>query len=88
MNNLVGKKEYLKQQKSLDERLSKKLKENHDKFLPGMEYVKRWNYTVDKSETVPYVNINYEDKPYKSATQRLMKTAIKLGSKMSEPNCG
>lgn len=27
-----------------------------------MEYVKKWNYTVDETETVPYANINYEGK--------------------------
>ena len=65
LNNLVGKKAFLKIQKSLDKRLSQKLKANNDEFLPGMQYVKRWNYTVDETETVPYVNMNYEGKPIK-----------------------
>ena len=28
-----------------------------------MEYVKKWHYTIDETETVPYNKINYEGKP-------------------------
>ncbi len=65
LNNLVGKKASLKIQRCLDKTLLRRLKATHDEFLPGMQYVKRWNYTVDQSETVPYVNLNYEGKPIK-----------------------
>ena len=35
-------------QKSFDQR--------KDKFLPGMEYINTWGYTVDERGTVPYQN--------------------------------
>jgi arylsulfatase A-like enzyme len=55
MNNLIGKKEYSELQNSLDSILLQKLKDNHEEFLPGLEYVKRFNYpALDKNETVPY----------------------------------
>jgi len=53
-NNLVGNPEYAIQQASLDSLLNQKLKDNRDEFLPGMTYVAKWNYPVDKTETVPY----------------------------------
>jgi hypothetical protein len=28
-----------------------------------MEYVNKWNYVIDDTETVPYLKINYEGKP-------------------------
>jgi hypothetical protein len=34
--------------------LSKKLKQINDEFLPGAEYIKKWDYIVDKSGTVRY----------------------------------
>jgi arylsulfatase A-like enzyme len=52
--NLVGNPEYAIQQASLDSLLNQKLKDNRDEFLPGMTYVAKWNYPVDKTETVPY----------------------------------
>ncbi|MEJ7828737.1 MAG: hypothetical protein WKF91_11085 [Segetibacter sp.] len=50
-------------QQKLDSRLSKMLRERKDDFRPGMEYVKKWNYVVDGTETIPYQNINYQGKP-------------------------
>jgi len=41
---------------SLDHELQKKLVERHDHFLPGMDYIQKWGYTVDKRGTVPYTN--------------------------------
>ncbi len=38
------------------------LRERKDDFRPGMEYVKKWNYVVDETETVPYIKMNYEGK--------------------------
>jgi arylsulfatase A-like enzyme len=54
MNNLVGNSEYASLQKELDEKLMKRLKETGDAFLPGIEYVKKWGYPLDKTGTVPY----------------------------------
>ncbi len=63
MNNLAGKPGYEKVEKMLDARLLKLLRERKDDFRPGMDYVKKWNYVVDETETVPYITINYEGKP-------------------------
>ncbi|GHB80038.1 sulfatase family protein [Persicitalea jodogahamensis] len=63
LNNLVGNSEHKGLQASLDGRLSKLLRERNDKFLPGLEYVKKWNYVIDETETVPYRDMNYEGKP-------------------------
>lgn len=54
LENLVGKPEHSAIQEELDERLRGMLKEARDEFLPGIEYIKRWGYTVDESGTVPY----------------------------------
>lgn len=63
LNNLVNQSTSKMVQEDLDLRLNKLLKERKDDFLPGMEYVKKWNYVVDETETVPYVKMNYEGKP-------------------------
>jgi arylsulfatase A-like enzyme len=60
LNNLAGNAEYSEIEKDLEKRLQKTLKRRKDDFRPGMEYVKKWNYVVDKSETIPYRNINYQ----------------------------
>lgn len=62
LNNLVDKLEFKQLQQDLDSGLNKMLRERKDDFLPGMEYVKKWNYVVDETETVPYVRMNYEGK--------------------------
>ena len=54
MNNLVNNNEYIKIQTDLDNRLIKRLKANGDEFLDGMVYVKKWEYPIDESGTVPY----------------------------------
>ncbi len=63
MNNIIGQRDYEKVQKSLDRELFKILKKLHDEFKPGLEYVKKWNYVIDDTGTIPYVNMNYEGKP-------------------------
>ena len=63
LNNLVGKTESKKIQADLDKRLTKVLRARNDKFRPGLEYVKQWNYVIDDTETVPYIKMNYEGKP-------------------------
>ncbi len=53
---------YLKNfKKRLTRVLYKELRKRKDDFIPGMEYVKKWNYLVD--ETVPYRKVNHEGKP-------------------------
>ena len=55
MNNLVNKSGFSKLQSRLDQILMKKLKDANDEFLPGLIYVKKYNYpALDKTETVPY----------------------------------
>ncbi|MEY3854664.1 MAG: Cerebroside-sulfatase, partial [Bacteroidota bacterium] len=43
--------------------LRNELKIRNDEFLPGLDYVKKWNYVIDATETVPYVKINYQGLP-------------------------
>jgi len=54
LNNLCNKAEYSGLQKKMEAVLSKKLKQTNDEFLPGAEYIRKWNYVVDKSGTVRY----------------------------------
>lgn len=54
MNNLINHPGYSRLQADLEKLLQKLLKENNDQFLPGMEYVKKWGYKVDKTGTVNY----------------------------------
>jgi len=63
MNNLVNKPEHARIQKDLDNRLMNLLVTLDDNFLPGMEYVRKWGYVVDKTETIPYRKINYQGLP-------------------------
>ncbi len=63
MNNLVGDPKAAKLQADLDKRLSRVMKARKDKFRPGLEYVKKWGYVIDETETVPYIKMNYEGKP-------------------------
>ncbi len=56
LNNLIGKPEHAQLQDQLEKKLQEKLKGMNDEFLPGMEYIRRWNYTVSENGTVPYVN--------------------------------
>ena len=62
LNNLIGKPEFAKLQKQLNHDLNAELKKRKDDFRPGMEYIKKWNYLVDETETVPYIKVNYEGK--------------------------
>lgn len=60
--NLTGNPAYKQTQQKLEKMLAETLKQRKDEFRPGMEYVKKWNYVVDETETVPYQTINYEGK--------------------------
>ncbi|SOE20185.1 Arylsulfatase A [Spirosomataceae bacterium TFI 002] len=63
MNNLINKPEHSKLQKRMEKALQKELAKRNDDFLPGMEYIKKWNYFVDETETVPYRTVNYQGNP-------------------------
>lgn len=63
MNNLVGQASHSAIQNKLDRDLLNELKIRKDEFLPGLDYVKKWNYVIDANETVPYVKINYQGLP-------------------------
>jgi len=47
LRNLCGNPEYAQVQQELEKKLSRKLKETNDKFLPGPEYMALWNYQWD-----------------------------------------
>jgi arylsulfatase A-like enzyme len=56
LENLCGKPECAMVQTRLDAQLAKRLKETHDDFLSGWDYIKKWGYEVDESGTVRYTN--------------------------------
>ena len=56
MSNLVDNTTYASLQNDLDKRLTKRLEETGDEFLPGMDYIKKWGYSVDETGTVPYTH--------------------------------
>ena len=56
LRNLCGQPGYRALQKHLEERLSDRLRETGDDFLPGPEYIRQWGYHVDDSGTIPYRN--------------------------------
>ena len=63
LNNLVNDQKSQKIKKELEIKLTNLLNRTNDKFLPGMEYIKKWNYVIDKTGTIPYVKINYQGLP-------------------------
>ena len=54
--NLVGNEGATSLQDDMEKLLYERLKETGDEFLPGLEYVKKWGYTLDETGTVPYTN--------------------------------
>jgi arylsulfatase A-like enzyme len=54
LENLVENPAYEALRQDLDAKLTKRLEELGDEFLPGMEYVQRWGYEVSETGTVPY----------------------------------
>ena len=63
LNNLVDNEEYLLSLQKLDIMLQDLLDKTNDEFLPGMEYIKKWGYVVDHTETIPYNKINFMGMP-------------------------
>jgi len=56
LNNLCNRREHSELQKELEGLLSQKLRQTNDEFLSGPEYIEKWNYIVDSSGTVEYLN--------------------------------
>jgi arylsulfatase A-like enzyme len=54
--NLVNDSAYSQLREDLDDWLQRKLDALGDEFLPGMDYIRKWNYTVNETGTVPYKN--------------------------------
>ena len=52
-NNLASQPKYSRLQVKLDNLLTRKLKGQHDQFLPGDAYVSQWGYKVDANGTCP-----------------------------------
>ena len=52
MNNLLGLDEYVYIQSDLEKQLQDWLKRTNDSFLPGSEYMKKWNYTWDNNDSL------------------------------------
>lgn len=53
-NNIIDSPEYASIRKELDDKLMKKLNALGDEFRPGMEYIKKWGYEVNKYGTVDW----------------------------------
>lgn len=66
VNNLVDKIEYQELRESLHAMMQELLNQTSDRFEPGMNYIKRWGYVVDETETIPYININFRGVPIKN----------------------
>ena len=56
LENLVDHPGSLPVRQKLDALLDRKLEASGDAFLPGMDYIEQWGYTVDENGTVPYTN--------------------------------
>ena len=56
LNNLINNPTYSRLQQDLDSWLQRKLNAMCDEFLPGMDYIRKWNYTVNDTGTVSYTN--------------------------------
>jgi len=69
LNNLVDNAKYLKLRTRLEIKLTKLLAQTNDEFLPGMEYIKKWGYLLDKTGTAPHVKINFKGIPIESTEE-------------------
>ncbi len=54
LDNLINRPEQAKLQAELDTLLKKKLREQHDDFRLGSDYIAKWGYKVDANGTMPY----------------------------------
>jgi arylsulfatase A-like enzyme len=53
LENLCENSEYSEVRQEMEKILSRKLKETNDEFLPGTEYMARWNYQWDGDDSPP-----------------------------------
>ena len=56
LHNLCNEPAYARVQEELENVLDRKLKETHDEFRSGWDYIKQWAYEVNASGTVVYTN--------------------------------
>lgn len=56
LHNLCNEPAYARVQEELENILDRKLKETHDEFRSGWDYIKQWAYEVNASGTVVYTN--------------------------------
>jgi len=63
LNSLVVDAKYEQIRNKLELKLSHLLAQSNDQFLPGLEYIEKWNYVIDETGTVPYVKTNYQGLP-------------------------
>lgn len=56
LNNLVGNEEYKSLQNNLEQKLQKMLDDRGDQFLEGAEYMKAWNYSWDRTDSIKVWN--------------------------------
>ena len=61
--NLVDNPQYSEIKDNLEKELLGLLNQTGDQFLPGPEYIRKWNYLTDKTGTVPYQKVNYQGLP-------------------------
>lgn len=54
LHNLAGVPEFAALQKEMEQLLTRKLAERGDQFLPGDDYIHKWNWAVNANGTVPY----------------------------------
>ena len=56
MRNLADDPEMAAIRNKLDEALGKKLEQQGDEFLPGMDYIAKWGYPVNGNGTVSFTS--------------------------------
>jgi len=64
VHNLCGIQQHQSLQSHLDQLLTQMLKERGDEFLPGSKYMNQWGYSADRTGTVPYTDILYDNSRY------------------------
>jgi arylsulfatase A-like enzyme len=63
LNNLVNNPSYGKLKNEMEIKLERLLAKTNDKFLPGIEYINKWGYVLDKTGTTPHFKINFQGLP-------------------------
>jgi arylsulfatase A-like enzyme len=54
LENLIDSPRAAKRQAQLEDLLQQKLRDANDSFLPAADYIRKWNYFVDSTGTIPY----------------------------------